>query len=226
MRILLRPHNPRFPVKQHVIRRALHAIRIGCMLLELHGGDRARFRRYRRGTKEMANHPLVAQAQRNSDAIDPEIIRIRLLGGFGISVGSRTVDGNGWRLRKAKSLVKLLALAQGHRLHRERITSALWPDLDEKSAANNLHRALHFARAALEPGAENTTSRYLSLQGDLLALCPEGPLWVDVEAFEEAARTARHVYEPAAYRAAVDLTPAICSLRTSTRTGLQTGGRS
>lgn len=81
----------------------------------------------------------------------------------------------------------------------------LWPDLDAKSAANNLHRALHFARGALEPDAENATSRYLSLQGDLLALCPEGPLWVDVDAFEEAAATARRSRGPAAYRAALEL---------------------
>ncbi len=63
----------------------------------------------------------------------------------------------------------------------------LWPGLDLKSAANNLHRALHFARAALEPDAQNAASHYLSLHGDLVVLCPEGPLWVDVEAFEEAA---------------------------------------
>ena len=81
----------------------------------------------------------------------------------------------------------------------------LWPNLDTKPAANNLHRAVHFARAALEPGAENATSRYLSLRGDLLALCPEGPLWVDVDGFEEAARTARHTREPVACRAAVEL---------------------
>ena len=36
-------------------------------------------------------------------------------------------------------------------------------------------------------------------------LCPEGDLWVDVEAFEEAAATARRAQEPAAYRAALDL---------------------
>ena len=36
-------------------------------------------------------------------------------------------------------------------------------------------------------------------------LCPEGTLWVDVEAFEEAAATARRSGEPAAFRAAIDL---------------------
>ncbi len=151
----------------------------------------------------MASHRLTAQAR--SGGIEPEAVRIRLLGGFEVSVGPWAVEGNEWRLRKARSLVKLLALAEGHTLHRERITAALWPELDTKSAANNLHQVLHFARAALEPGAENPTSRYLPLQGDLLALCPEGPLWVDVEAFEEAARAARRAREPAAYRAAANL---------------------
>ena len=36
-------------------------------------------------------------------------------------------------------------------------------------------------------------------------LCPEGQLWVDVEAFEEAADTARRSKDPAAYRAAIEL---------------------
>src|SRR5919202_3358316 len=151
----------------------------------------------------MASQRLTAQAR--SGGIEPEAVRIRLLGGFEVSVGPWTVEGNKWRLRKARSLVKLLALAQEHRLQREQAMAALWPELDEKSAANNLHRALHFARGALEPGAENATSRYLTLRGDLLELCSEGPLWVDVETFEEAARAARRAREPTAFRAAVDL---------------------
>ena len=48
-------------------------------------------------------------------------------------MGTRTIGSGGWRLKKATSLVKLLALARGHRLHRERITDALWPDLDARA---------------------------------------------------------------------------------------------
>jgi hypothetical protein len=62
------------------------------------------------------------------------------------------------------------------------------PDLDTEAAGNNLHHTLHFARGSLEVTPSNTT-RYL--QGDMLALCPDGTLWVDAEAFEEAAATAR-----------------------------------
>ncbi len=61
-----------------------------------------------------------------------------MLGGFSVSVGSRTVGKGSWRLKKAASLVKLLALSSERRLHRERLMGLLWPDLDERSAANNL----------------------------------------------------------------------------------------
>jgi predicted ATPase/DNA-binding SARP family transcriptional activator/DNA-binding CsgD family transcriptional regulator len=154
----------------------------------------------------MAHQRLASQERRRSSgSIEPEALRVWLLGGFRVSVGSRTIEPNRWRLRKSGSLLKLLALAEGHRLHRERIMATLWPELDVKRASNNFHRALHFARGALEPSAQNASSRYLPLRGDVLELCPDGPLWVDVEAFEEAARAARRTREPAAYRAAVHL---------------------
>jgi DNA-binding SARP family transcriptional activator len=131
-------------------------------------------------------------------------VRVWLLGGFRVSVGSRSIGEEEWRLRKAGSLVKLLALAPGHRLHREQAMERLWPNLGPRAAANNLHHALHVARRLLEP-ASRASSRHLHFRGELLSLCPEGPVWVDVEAFEEAAATARHALEPAAYRAAIDL---------------------
>jgi predicted ATPase/DNA-binding SARP family transcriptional activator/DNA-binding CsgD family transcriptional regulator len=131
-----------------------------------------------------------------------EAVRIRLLGGFSVSVGSRTIQKGVWRLRKAAALVKLLALAPGHRLHREQIMDALWLDLGPKAASNNLRRVLHSARKTLDSAVG---SRYLASEEGWVALCPAGALWVDVEAFEEAAATARREREPAAYRAALDL---------------------
>jgi DNA-binding SARP family transcriptional activator len=119
-----------------------------------------------------------------------EPVRIWLLGGFSVSVGSRVIEENEWRLRKAASLIKLLALAEGHHLHREQLMEQLWPDLDPKAAANNLYHALHHARRTLEPARRPSACRYLRLRGEQLTLCSQGPLWVDVEAFEEAAALA------------------------------------
>jgi DNA-binding SARP family transcriptional activator len=55
-------------------------------------------------------------------------LHVALLGGFSIRVGSRADSGT-WRLRKSKTLVKLLALAGGHRAHRDVLAEVLWPGL-------------------------------------------------------------------------------------------------
>jgi DNA-binding SARP family transcriptional activator len=131
-----------------------------------------------------------------------EAVRIWLLGGFRVSVGSRTIESNEWRLKKAANLIKLLALAPGHRLHREQVLDLLWPDSGRKAASDSLRKTLHAARKTLDPDAG---SRYLASEGESLVLCPAGNLWVDVETFEEPAATARRARNPAAYRAAIEL---------------------
>jgi predicted ATPase/DNA-binding SARP family transcriptional activator/DNA-binding CsgD family transcriptional regulator len=117
-------------------------------------------------------------------------------------VGSTTIEEGQWRLRKAASLVKLLALAPGHRLHREQAMDILWPDSGRRAASNSLRKTLHAARRTLDPDAG---SRYLASKNESLTLCPGGGLWIDVETFEEAARATRRARDPAAYRAAIDL---------------------
>ncbi len=146
-----------------------------------------------------------SRARRGLGEVEYEAVRVWMLGGFRVSAGPRTIAEDGWRLRKAASLIKLLALTEGHRLHRELLMASLWPDLDARRAINNLHRVLHYARKALEPAPANSTSRYLALRGDLIELCPDSTLWVDVEAFEDTAATARRRREPAAYRVAIEL---------------------
>src|SRR5688572_11860550 len=94
----------------------------------------------------------------------PEL-RIQLLGGFKVDVGPRPIHDAEWRLRKTKNLVKLLALAPGHQLHREQLMEVLWPDQDPDAAANNLHKAVYTARRALEPALTSATlSSYLHVR--------------------------------------------------------------
>src|SRR5215211_4190311 len=134
------------------------------------------------------------------DARRSEAVRVWLLGGFRVGVGSRTITQDAWRLRKAAGLVKLLALAPSHRLHREQAMDLLWPDSGRRAASNSLRSILHAARKVLDP---DTAASYLASEDESLVLCPEGDLWVDVDAFEEAVATARRENEPAAYRAAI-----------------------
>src|ERR1700730_6957993 len=75
-------------------------------------------------------------------------LRIELLGGFHVTVGARAVSDDAWRRRKPAALLKLLALAPGHRLHREQVMDRLWPELDPWAAAANLRKALHQAGGA------------------------------------------------------------------------------
>jgi predicted ATPase/DNA-binding SARP family transcriptional activator/DNA-binding CsgD family transcriptional regulator/Tfp pilus assembly protein PilF len=133
----------------------------------------------------------------------PEAVRVRLLGGFLVSVGSRTIRQDEWRSKKA-ALVKLLALAPGHRMHREQAMDLLWPDSGKRAASNNLRQVVYGARRVLDP-ASGTRESYLGLRDEHLVLCPEGQLWVDADAFGDAAATARRSKDPAAYRAAIDL---------------------
>jgi predicted ATPase/DNA-binding SARP family transcriptional activator len=131
-------------------------------------------------------------------------VRIRMLGGFTVSVGHRAIRQDEWRSKKAATLVKLLALASGYRMHRERAMDLLWPDSGKKAASNNLRQVLHGARKVLDP-ASGSPERYLSLRDEQLVLCPAGQLWVDADGFEEAASTARRSRDPSAYRAAIEL---------------------
>jgi predicted ATPase/DNA-binding SARP family transcriptional activator len=125
-----------------------------------------------------------------------------VLGGFGVTVGERAVPESAWRLRKAKSLVKLLALAPDRRMHRERAAELLWPDRPADSAANNLHQALYVARRALEAaGADALES--LALRDDMVVLSQERPVEVDAAEFEEAAEAARAAGTIEAYRDAL-----------------------
>jgi DNA-binding SARP family transcriptional activator len=56
-------------------------------------------------------------------------------------VGSRYIESDAWRLKKAANLVKLLSLEPGHRMHPEQVIDLLWPESGRKSATNNLLRS-------------------------------------------------------------------------------------
>jgi predicted ATPase len=116
------------------------------------------------------------------------------LGGFEAAVDGVPVPETAWRLKKARELVKLLALAPGHRLHREQAMDVLWRDREPAAAANNLHQAVYVARRALDAAAIQVRDEMLQLTAD-----------VDVDRLELAAADARRAGTPVAYRAALVL---------------------
>ena len=116
-------------------------------------------------------------------------------------MGDRRVAADAWRLRKAKTLVKLLALAGGHRLHRDALVAVLWPERDAASATKNLHQALYVARRALA----GASGALCCLRDDVVWLSEGAMPWLDTEAFDAACRRARQTRDPGDYRAAAEL---------------------
>ncbi|MFF4399707.1 BTAD domain-containing putative transcriptional regulator [Streptomyces sp. NPDC001480] len=133
-------------------------------------------------------------------------VRIRLLGGFAVTVAGRPVAAGAWRLRKARSLLKLLCLSPGHRMHRERLYDLLWPDLDRAAASNNLHQVLHAVRRALT--ATGAPGDVVVLRDDLVLLGPDGGVRIDLDDLDEAVRRASDGGGAADYRAALALADA------------------
>ncbi|MFL5884004.1 MAG: AAA family ATPase, partial [Thermoleophilaceae bacterium] len=123
-------------------------------------------------------------------------VKLNLLSGFGAAVDGAPVPDAAWRLKKARELVKMLALAPGHRLHREQAMDLLWPELGPDAAANNLNQAVHVARRALASDA-------IEVRDEMLQLAPA--VDVDVDLFELAAADARRAGTPGAYRAVLAL---------------------
>lgn len=133
-------------------------------------------------------------------------LRIQLLGGFRVWVGDRAIPDQAWRPRTTATMLKLLALAPGYRLHRDEVMELLWPETPVAAAANRLHGILHAARRILEPGLPpRGRSAYLRMNGEHVVLCPDGALWTDVAAFESAAAAAEVASEPATSMAAITL---------------------
>src|SRR6202050_5084790 len=132
-----------------------------------------------------------------------DVLGISLLGAFSIAVEGDVIPEDAWRLRKAKTLIKLLALAPERRLHADRAAELLWAGRDQASARNNLHQAIFAARRALDSAGLEGRDR-LELHEDVIALCPDDPVRIDLLVFEEAAARAREQRDPAGYRDALD----------------------
>ena len=155
------------------------------------------------GERRRARRPRVlalgssGRGRATSNTTEP---RIRLLGGFSVAAGDNVVADRAWRLRKAKALVKILALAPDRRVHRERLAELLWPDRDADAAANNLNQALYAARRALDAAGADGAAAVVLIDGAVVLKAQ-----IDVDAFEAAATRARADRDAAAYERALGL---------------------
>ncbi len=106
-------------------------------------------------------------------------VEVRLLGRFEVAVDSRPVPAQAWEHRRAADLVKLLALSPEHRLTRDEVIEALWPQLSATAGVANLHKAAHYARRALG------WPESIVLRRGVVALAPGHRVQTDVELLGE-----------------------------------------
>jgi DNA-binding SARP family transcriptional activator len=128
-----------------------------------------------------------------------DTVTIRLLGAFAIEIDGRTVPDAAWRHQRAADLVKILALAPGHRLTRDQVIDTLWPSLSPTAGGANVRKAAHRARQATgEPGV-------IGIGGGMVVLGPGRRVETDVARFESALDRAESGGGPGAFRVAVSL---------------------
>ncbi|MFJ5830731.1 ATP-binding protein [Streptomyces sp. NPDC093089] len=127
----------------------------------------------------------IADRQHRSTAAP--LLRLHLFGGFRATRDSGPAPAERWPRPGARTLVKLLAVAPDHQLHRQLVMEACWPEADRAAALGSLRVALHAARRALEPElAPRTVSSYLTTDGELLRLEP-ATVRIDADEAEDRA---------------------------------------
>jgi ATP/maltotriose-dependent transcriptional regulator MalT/DNA-binding SARP family transcriptional activator len=108
-----------------------------------------------------------AMATAASNGAKPPRVRLSCLGGFGLTVDGRPVDPDVLRPR-ARALLAMLAMHQGHDVHRERLVDALWPESSLSSGIRSLQVAVSSIRQCL--AGAGLSEECLRRRGDAYAL--------------------------------------------------------
>jgi predicted ATPase/DNA-binding SARP family transcriptional activator len=116
---------------------------------------------------------------------------IYLLGDFSVWLGTKQITEEAFERRKPRQLLKLLALQNDFRLHRDQVLEILWPELPLESATSQLHKAVHQIRRALA-SANPTVSpeKLLEVKDSELRLYAPGGVTTDVHLFTSLSKQA------------------------------------
>jgi TolB-like protein len=121
----------------------------------------------------------------------PNLLRIRLLGGFDLQAGQGPIAIPAGR--KVRALLACLALSSGEAWPREKLMSLLWSDRGDEQARASLRQALAEVRRVIgQPSAVRTEHDAVSLEPSLIA--------VDALEFERLVKTAKWEEAAALYR--------------------------
>jgi DNA-binding SARP family transcriptional activator len=114
----------------------------------------------------------------------PSVTDVDVLGPLQISRDGEAVTDGDIRRERVR---ELLAYLVGHRTTtRAAITAALWPDLDERAAANNLRVTTNYLKRLLEPWrAPNDPSYFVRGDGATVTLVTGDRLRIDADLFDD-----------------------------------------
>lgn len=104
---------------------------------------------------------------------------VRTLGRFEVLIDGEPVATSGWRSRKSRQIVTILASRRGRRMSRDELCEILWPGVSDTRA--RLSVGLSNARAALDPGRLHGPDHFLIADRDQVWL---DPATVDIDLVE------------------------------------------
>jgi predicted ATPase/DNA-binding SARP family transcriptional activator len=116
---------------------------------------------------------------------------IYLLGHFSVWLGPRQISEEAFERRKARQLLKLLALQPDFRLHRDQVLDLLWRELPLESATSQFHKAVHQIRRAFASTNPTTSpEKLLEVKNGELRLYAPGGVTTDVQLFTSLSKQA------------------------------------
>jgi DNA-binding SARP family transcriptional activator/class 3 adenylate cyclase/Tfp pilus assembly protein PilF len=124
------------------------------------------------------------------------VVEVYALGGFRVMVNGRPLPDDAWRRRKARQLFKCLVTRRHYRLVRDEAIELLWPESDPEAGATNLRSNVLAIRRALAAGGADDAASFVVVDRDTVSLRSDGQIWLDADAFEQAAATAQASGDP------------------------------
>jgi predicted ATPase/DNA-binding SARP family transcriptional activator len=111
-------------------------------------------------------------------------LQIFLLGSFQVVYHDQPIAAAAWKRRKAKTLLKLLAMRPTYQLHYEEVIDLLWPTLNAADGRNNLDRTIYYLRRTLAAYGPPQADTLIGLHGGIVRLHPPERIWIDMHVFQ------------------------------------------
>lgn len=142
---------------------------------------------------------------RSGRRLRPPRLVVRCFGPLEIVCDGRVIPADAFPRRKAVALLRMLLLAKGAPMHRDKLVEQLWPDAPPGRGANRLHGALNALRSTLETGRSARASDYIVCRDNHYFFNTEAPHAVDLFVFLDRLSGARALRRAGAEQRALAL---------------------